>query len=103
MMTQRNLIQPEFDLDSTYEQTDTTGYDTWSKTQRRKYEEVASVWHLPLHRRVRVKLKWRPDELEGVLVLQKFPERLSSRLPLKLRVDGFDFDSTEIESCCRIK
>ncbi|MEI8248269.1 MAG: hypothetical protein WCI51_20710 [Lentisphaerota bacterium] len=103
-MNTDNNVQLEFDLDSTMEeQCDSAGYDAWHSEQRRVYGRVADTWHLPLHRKVRVKLKWRPDELQGVLVLQAIPEQFSSKVPLKLRVDFCDFDSTEIEYCKRIE
>jgi len=102
-MSSDSIVQLEFDLDSTLEEKgDTTGFDAWHDGQRQIYSRVAGVWYLPLHRKVRVKLKWRPDELEGVLVLQEIPNQLSAKIPLKLRVDFCDFDSTEIEYCKRV-
>ena len=103
-MNTDNNIQLEFDLDSTLGEKDgSDGYDAWHSEQRKVYARVADTWHLPLHRKVRVKLKWRPDELQGVLVLQEIPQQFSSKVPLKLRVDFCDFDSTEIEYCKRIE
>ena len=99
-----NIVQLEFDLDSTLEEKDSSdGYDAWHSEQRKVYARVADTWHLPLHRKVLVKLKWRPDELQGVMVLQEIPQQFSAKIPLKLRVDFCDVDSTEIEYCKRIE
>ncbi|MFA7232323.1 MAG: hypothetical protein WC071_13710 [Victivallaceae bacterium] len=99
-MDNQNITQMEFDLDSTLEENATDdGYKTWQNSQQQIYARIADVWHLPLHRKVRVKLKWRPDELNGVLTLREIPEIMSTKFPLKLRVDFTDFDSSEIEYC----
>jgi len=103
-MNDNSIVQLEFDLDSTLEEkNDSVGYDLWQHQRRQAYDKVAGIWHLPLHKKVRVKLKWRPDELVGTLTLQEMPKKLSSKIPLNLRVDCFDFDSTEIEYCKRIE
>jgi hypothetical protein len=103
-MSEHNIVQLEFDLDSTLEDHHSTaGYDAWHDERQQAYDKVADTWHLPLHRKVRVKLKWRPDELEGVLTLQQMPATLSAKIPLKLRVNFWDFDSSELEYCKRIE
>lgn len=101
-MSKDEKCQLEFDLDSAGEGQNVTGYNAWKEQSRKKYAEIAATWLLPVRKHVRVKLKWRPDELEGVLYVQQIPSRLSAKIPLKLRVDCFKFDSTEIEYCQRV-
>lgn len=99
-MNSGEKYQMEFDLASTYEEKASwDGYGAWQAEQREKYARVIETWHLPIHKHVCVKLKWMPEEFEGVLVLREFPENFSSKFPLKLRVASWDFESAEIEYC----
>jgi hypothetical protein len=91
-------VQLELDLDSAYAEKE-DGYTAFQQRQREQLARIAETWRLPIHRRVRIKLKWRPDEIEGVLILREHPKTLCGRTPLLLRVGGWDFESTEIDAC----
>jgi hypothetical protein len=93
--------QLELNLDAPADNNNPNGYDIWHAANQQRIAQIAETWHLPLYRKVRVKLTGLPDELQGTLILREIPEELNTRTRLLLRVDGVNFCNSQIEYCNR--
>ena len=78
------------------------GYQNWRRQQEERLQTIRNEWRLPVHRRVRLRLKNIDGDFEGVLRLVDQPLTIDRRLPLHLRIDNLDVFPEDIELCVAI-
>ena len=83
---------------------DESGYTAWKAEIEAAWRAFERRWGVPLGKQVRVQLRGEAREREGLLQVVEEPKRKPSKtaLHLKLRLGGFVFSSTQIESVVRI-
>ncbi len=93
-MEEPKVIQGVFDFESGH----LNGIENWRVAREAYEEQIRKELHVPLGRRVRIRIRGRGEPLLGKLELAKPPKVLSREVPLDLKVGAVRFSQRNIQS-----
>jgi len=94
-MNEDEPIQCVFDFESG----NSDGFENWRRQQEARLEAIRREWHVPVGRRVRIRLRNIDGDFEGKLELVEHPTAINRRAPLHMRVGRVDVFIPDIEQC----
>ena len=89
-------------LELDFSKESTQGYENWEKEKEQRISTISQIWGLPINKKVRIKLKWSNQEINGTLRLIEQPKRLDRRLSLLLGIKKIQFFTQDIEYCTQV-
>ncbi len=82
-----------------FENRNQDGLENFRAEQEKILEAVRNEWHIPVGRRVRIRLVNIDGEFEGKLKLAERPKVMNKHHSLFLKLDKMDISISEIEQC----